>query len=208
MIEAFKELIFKNILYAHWYTWFDVFKIFLTSMIPVLELRAAIAFGPAHHIPWIVTYVSAVAGNLLPVPFIILFIRKIFSFLREKKLFGGIIDKLEKKAEKNKAKVQKYAKLGLFLFVAVPLPGTGAWTGSLVAAMLDMRLKYAFPSIALGVATAGVIMTFFYYFLAALFPGVSFYFVALCVLAVVLAALAVAWLVKRLRKNKTEKKQI
>ena len=203
MIGVFRELIFENILYAHWYTWFDVLKIFLTSMIPVLELRAAIAFGPAHHIPWVLTYLSAVAGNLLPVPFIILFIRKIFSFMREKKIFGGIVDKLEKKDEKNKARVQRYAKLGLFLFVAIPLPGTGAWTGSLVAAMLDMRLKNAFPPIALGVASAGVIMTFFYYFLAGLFPNVSFYFVALCVLALVLVALAAAWLIKRLKRNKT-----
>lgn len=200
MREILYELIFENIIYAHWYSWVDILKIFFMSMVPVLELRAAIAFGPVHHIPWILTYFTAVIGNLIPVPFIIVFIRKIFAFLREKKIFGGLIIKLEKKAEKNMPRVQRYAWLGLFLFVAIPLPGTGAWTGSLVAAMLDMRLKRAFPPIAAGVAVAGLIMTFFYYFLAVMFPTVNYYFVVLCVLAIVLAVLGVVYMIKKMKK--------
>lgn len=134
--------------------------VFLISMVPIVELRGAIPVGYALGIEniWILT-VLAVVGNLIPVPFIILFIRNIFSWIRKKMpKFDGFITKLENKANSKSDKVQKSAFWGLFIFVAIPLPGTGAWTGALIAAMLDMRLKKAFPAIALGVITAGVII--------------------------------------------------
>lgn len=200
-VEAIRRLIFDHIIHATWYGWSEVGTVFFTAMIPVLELRAAIAFGPLHHMPWVVTYVTAVVGNLLPVPFIILFVRKVFSLMRRYGIFAGLVDRMEQKAEKNKGKVLRYARWGLFLFVAVPLPGTGAWTGSLVAAMLDMRLKYAFPVIAAGVVTAGFVMTFFYYFLANAFPNISYALIVAVIVAVVLLALAAVWLIRRMRKK-------
>lgn len=132
---------------------------FLLSMVPVLELRAAIPFGVANGLSPLVAMITAVLGNLVPVPFIILFIRRIFNWLKSKKRVRGLIEKLERRAAKKSALVQKYAWLGLCILVAVPLPGTGAWTGALVAALMDMRLKRAVPIIALGVAIAGFIMT-------------------------------------------------
>ncbi len=201
-MNAIRELIFDNIIYAYWYGWREVGYVFFTSMIPVLELRAAIAFGPAHHMPWVVTYLAAVIGNLIPVPFIILFVRKVFAWLRRVPALGGLVDRMEAKADKNKEKVLRYAKLGLFLFVAIPLPGTGAWTGALVAAMLDIRLKKAFPSIAAGVLSAGLLMTFFYYFLANAFPRVSYTRIVLALVGIVLLVLLVVWSAKKLN-NKT-----
>lgn len=133
---------------------------FLIAMVPVLELRGSIpiAYSSGLNI-WICIAISVI-GNLVPVPFIILFVRKIFAFLRRKiSRLDGFITRLENRAEKKSEKLQKSTFWGLFLLVAIPLPGTGAWTGALVAAMLDMRLKRAFPSIALGVITAGIIVT-------------------------------------------------
>lgn len=135
-------------------------KTFLISMVPVIELRGAVPVAVHDGLNiWMALFV-AIIGNLLPVPFIILFVRNIFAFLRKHfAKLDGIITKLEKRAEKKSETVLKYAFWGLFVLVAIPLPGTGAWTGALVAAMLDMRLKKAFPSIALGVLAAGLIMT-------------------------------------------------
>lgn len=192
----------ENILEATWYGWKEVLSVFFTSMVPVLELRAAIMFGPEHNMPWLVTYLVAVIGNTLPVPFIILFIRKIFDLMRKNAFLGKIVDKMEEKADKNKEKVLKYATWGLYLFVAIPLPGTGAWTGSLVTAMLGMRFKKAFPAIFAGVATAGVIMTAFYYGLSKMFPWMSFWHVIGVVLAVVALILAVTWMAGKLKNNK------
>ena len=132
---------------------------FLLSMVPVLELRFAIPIGVAHGLePW-AAVALAVIGNLLPVPFIILFIRKIFSFLRRiSPKLDGFIMRLEQRAKKKSDTVLRWSFWGLFVLVAVPLPGTGAWTGALVAAMLDMRLKRAFPAIAMGVLAAGILV--------------------------------------------------
>lgn len=190
-----------NILEASWYGIKEMLTVFLTSMVPILELRAAIMFGPEHNMPWLVTYVVAVIGNILPVPFIILFIRKIFDLMRKNAFLGKIVDKMEEKADKNKDKVLKYATWGLYLFVAIPLPGTGAWTGSLVAAMLDMRFKKAFPTIFAGVATAGVIMTAFYYGLSKMFPWMTFWHVILVVLGVVALILGITWLIGKFKKK-------
>lgn len=134
---------------------------FLWSMVPVIELRGAIPIGVGSGLPYWVAVVISVVGNLIPVPFIILFIRKIFELMRKwSKKLDGLVTRLEKRAESKSDVVQKYAFWGLFILVAIPLPGTGAWTGALVAAMLDMRLKRAFPAIVLGVIGAAVIVTF------------------------------------------------
>ncbi len=134
---------------------------FLVSMVPVIELRGAIPIGVGYGLDYWLVVVIAIIGNLVPVPFIILFIRKIFELMRKwSKKLDALVTKLEKRAESKADVVQKYAFWGLFLLVAIPLPGTGAWTGALVAAMLDMRLKRAFPAIALGVVGAAVIVTF------------------------------------------------
>lgn len=133
--------------------------VFLLSMVPVLELRAAIPLGAVLHLnPWI-TYAVCVVGNFLPVPFILLFIRRILAWMKTTRRLAGIANWLEEKAQKHSEKVMKYASFGLCLFVAVPLPGTGAWTGSLVAALFDIRMRYALPSVFLGVLIAGAIMT-------------------------------------------------
>lgn len=134
--------------------------VLLISMVPIVELRGAIPVGYGLGIDniWILT-VLAVLGNLLPVPFIILFIRRIFAWIRKHlSKLDSFITKLEDRANSKSEKVQKSAFWGLFIFVAIPLPGTGAWTGALIAAMLDMRLKKAFPAIAAGVVAAGIII--------------------------------------------------
>lgn len=128
-------------------------------MLPVLELRGAIPFGVAAGMKPIAATIVAVIGNLVPVPFIIIFIRKFFEWVRGKSRFWNrMVTKMEDKASRNAEKVFKYEDIGLFLLVAVPLPGTGAWTGALVAAFLDMRLKRAMPAITLGVLAAGIIV--------------------------------------------------
>ena len=131
----------------------------LVSMIPVIELRGGLPFGVAMGLPYYLAFPAAVVGNLIPAPFIIVYIRRVFELMRKylPKL-NGLVDKLEKKAHLKGKKVQKYQYLGLWLFVAIPLPGTGAWTGSLAAAFLGMRLKKAMPAVVLGVLTAGCIM--------------------------------------------------
>ena len=145
---------------------------FFISMVPVIELRGAIPWATGMGLsPWVAIPV-AIVGNLIPIPFIIIFIKRIFAWMRKvSPKLNKVVDKMEDKAEKNKAKVLRYAFWGLALFVAIPLPGTGAWTGALVAAMLDMPLKKAFPSVVLGVLCAGVVVAFVSYGAAALFFG-------------------------------------
>lgn len=132
--------------------------VFFISMVPIIELRGAIPVGAARGNEWLFNMLFSVAGNMLPVPFILLFIRHILAWMKKTR-FAPVADWIENKAHKNTGKVRKYATPGLFLFVAVPLPGTGAWTGALVAAMIGMRLKFALLSIFGGVVTAGIIMS-------------------------------------------------
>ena len=137
-------------------------KLLLTaaiSMVPVVELRGGIPFGILRGLrPW-EAYCAAVLGNLLPIPLVIVYIRRIFLWLRRTfPRLGGLVDRLEQKAHLKGRKVLKYRYLGLFLFVAIPLPGTGGWTGALVAAFLNMRLRRALPSILGGLMTAGCIV--------------------------------------------------
>lgn len=131
----------------------------LVSMIPIIELRGGLPFGVALGLPYYLAFPAAVIGNLIPAPFIIVYIRRIFKLMRRYfPRLNGLVDKLERKAHLKGKKMLKYQSIGLWLFVAIPLPGTGAWTGSLAAAFLDMRLKKAMPAVVLGVLTAGCIM--------------------------------------------------
>ena len=141
----------------------------LISMVPVLELRAAIPAGVIAGLDIPVGVAAAIIGNLIPIPFIIVFIRKIFKWMQTKsEKLAALVKRLEDKADRKKDKVLKYEFWGLMFFVAIPLPGTGAWTGALIAAMLDMQLKRAFPAIAAGVVIAAVIVTVATYGVAAL----------------------------------------
>ena len=132
---------------------------FVISLCPVLECRGGMIAARLMEIPFIKAFLICYIGNMLPIPFIILFIRKIFEFLRKFSFFRKIVEKLEAKTEKNKEKVMKYEAWGLLLFVAIPFPGTGGWTGALMAALLDIRFKRALPIIAFGVLIAGFIMS-------------------------------------------------
>ena len=129
------------------------------SMVPVVELRGGIPFALMLGLSPLESYAACVLGNMVPVPLIIVYIRKVFLWMRRRfPRLGGIVDLLEKKAHLKSRTVLKYRYWGLFLFVAIPLPGTGGWTGALVAAFLNMRLRSAVPSIFFGLMTAGVIV--------------------------------------------------
>lgn len=145
--------------------------VLLCAMLPIIELRGAIPLGAALSLPWWQNYFFAVIGNMIPVPFILLFIKKIIAWMTASrvKLFHKIGTWLTKKAEKNRERVEKYSFLGVCLFVAIPLPVTGAWTGSLVAAVMDMKFWKALLSCLLGVMIAGVIMTLASYGVVAAF---------------------------------------
>lgn len=129
------------------------------SMVPVIELRGAIPIGVKLGLDLVPTILLCIIGNMIPVPFIILFIRRIFAWMRKiSPKLDAIVVKMEQKALSKKDIIDKYKVFGLYVLVAIPLPGTGAWTGSLVAAIFDIRLKHAFPAILGGVATAGLII--------------------------------------------------
>ena len=133
-------------------------SVFLVSILPIVELRGAVPFGIGMGLDWRLVYLVSVIGNCLPAPFIILFLRKILEYLKTTKYFSGFANWLHDRSMKKAKDVTKYKMLGLFLFVAIPLPGTGAWTGSAIAALLNMRLKDALPSVVLGVICAGILM--------------------------------------------------
>jgi uncharacterized membrane protein len=143
----------------------------LVSMLPVVELRLGIPFGIGTlGLPEWAALTAAVIGNLIPVPFIIVYIRRIFQWMRRRlPKLNSLVDRLERKAHLKGQKVTKYKYLGLMLFVAIPLPGTGAWTGSLAAAFLDMPLRKAIPSIVAGVLIAGMAITILSYGVVSLF---------------------------------------
>ena len=132
---------------------------FGTAMVPVIELRGAIPVGVAAGLPPAVACVTAILGNLVPVPFIMLLVRRIFDWLRDTRFFGPKIAWLERRAHLKGRLVRKYRLLGLVILVGIPLPGTGAWTGALVAALLDIRLRNALPAVLLGLVIAGGITT-------------------------------------------------
>ena len=132
--------------------------VFAMAMVPVVELRGAIPLGISMGLPPLAVYVLAVLGNLLPVPFIILLVRRVFDWLRWGRFWGAKIAAMERRAHLKGRLVRKYRLPGLIVLGAVPLPGTGAWTGALVAALFDIRLRSALPAILLGLLIAGGIM--------------------------------------------------
>lgn len=136
------------------------FVTFIVSMIPVIELRGAIPLGVGLGLSHFDAMWVSIVGNMLPVPFIILFIRPLFKWMtKHSEKLGRFVKKMENKAEGKWERVHKYQFFGLALFVGIPLPGTGAWSGALIAAVMGMRLRNALPSILLGVLVAGVLVS-------------------------------------------------
>ncbi len=132
--------------------------IFIVSMIPILELRGGLVVASLLHVPMMRAIPICIIGNIIPVPFILLLITKIFELMKKTRLHG-IVDRLEGRAMKKSDTIRRYEFWGLVAFVGIPLPGTGAWTGSLIAALLRVSNKKAVPAVLLGIALACVIMT-------------------------------------------------
>ncbi len=137
--------------------------VFIISLLPILELRGGLVAAAIVGVEWYVALPICIIGNMLPIPFVLLFIRKIFEWLKKIKFMKKIVEKLDERAKKKSETINKFILWGLFAFVAIPLPGTGAWTGALVADVLDVRFKKAFPVIFAGVITAGLIVSFVSY---------------------------------------------
>ena len=136
--------------------------IFVVSLLPILELRGGMLAASILKVDWVKAFFICFVGTMLPIPFILLFIRKILDWMRNTR-FVKLVRRIEAKAEAKSKSITKYQTFGLFIFVAIPLPGTGAWTGALVASLMNMRFKYAFISIALGTLAADIIMTILSY---------------------------------------------
>ncbi|MCI8341828.1 MAG: small multi-drug export protein [Firmicutes bacterium] len=132
--------------------------VFIISLFPILELRGGIIAAYALGMELLPSFVIAYIGNIIPIPFILMLIAAIFKLLK-KTPFKKIVEKIEKKALSKSGQIEKYGYFGLFLFVAIPLPGTGGWTGALLAVLLGMNRKKSFLVIALGVFTAGIIIS-------------------------------------------------
>lgn len=132
--------------------------IILTASLPIIELRGAIPIGISLGLSPVHATILSFIGSMLPVPFILFGIRPIFKYLKETKLFNKLISSITDKSLNKSARIQRYGIWGLFLFVALPLPGTGIWTGSLAASLLDIRFKWAFPTIFIGNLIAGFII--------------------------------------------------
>ncbi len=137
--------------------------VFIISLFPILECRGGLIAASLLGVNFWVALAISVVGNLLPIPFIFMFIEKIFELLKKTKHLGKLIIRLEKKAMSKSEKVTKYKRFGLLLFVGIPLPGTGAWTGALIAVLLKLNLKDSVISILLGVLMATGIMSFISY---------------------------------------------
>lgn len=137
--------------------------VFIISMIPILELRGGLIAAKVLSIPYVRALILCIIGNIIPIPFILLFINKIFEWLKNFRITRRIVEKLEKRAMGKSDSIQKYEFLGILLFVGIPLPGTGAWTGSLIAALLRIKLRKAVPAVFLGILLAAAIMSFVAY---------------------------------------------
>ena len=137
--------------------------VFIISVLPVLELRGGLIAAKLLDMNIIRAFIVCYLGNMLPIPFILLFLRKIFDWMRKSKRLGKIVGKLEHKAEKHRKTIDKYGAWGLLVLVAIPLPGTGGWTGALVAEIMDIKFKKALPIIALGVLIAGFVVGALFY---------------------------------------------
>lgn len=135
------------------------FTVMLTAALPIIELRGAIPVGISLGLSPIHATIIAFIGSMIPVPFILFTIRPIFNYLKTTRTFKKLINKLtDRSMNNNSGKIQKYGVWGLILIVAIPIPGTGVWSGSLIAALMDMRFKWAFPAILAGNAIAGIII--------------------------------------------------
>ncbi len=132
---------------------------FIISMVPILELRGGLLAASLLNVDILTAVPICILGNILPIPFILWFITPIFTWLKKTKLFRPMVEKLEAKALGKSEKIEKGYFWGLALFVGIPLPGTGAWTGALIAALLDIKFKKAFPAILVGIAIATIIMS-------------------------------------------------
>ena len=132
--------------------------IFIISMIPILELRGALLVASLLKVSAAKAIPICIIGNIIPIPFILLFIRQIFKLMKKTKIFRGLIERLEKRAMGKSDQIKRYEFLGLLLFVGVPLPGTGAWTGSLIASLLEVDIKKSSVAIFCGLIMATVIM--------------------------------------------------
>lgn len=132
--------------------------VMLTAALPIIELRGAIPVGMSLGMSPVHATVISFIGSTIPVPFILFTIRPIFNYLKKTKLFKKLVHKLTDKSHNKSGNIQKYGAWGLLIFVAIPLPGTGVWSGSLAAALLDMRFKWAFPAILVGNLIAAVII--------------------------------------------------
>lgn len=137
--------------------------IFIISLMPILELRGGLIAASLLKLNWVKSFIICFIGNIIPIPFILWFITPLFDKMKKTKLFSGIVNKLENKAMSKKDKIEKLKYVGLLLFVGIPLPGTGAWTGCLIAALLDMDKKKSMLYAILGVILAGIIMLLFSY---------------------------------------------
>ncbi len=133
--------------------------VFVISMVPILELRGGLLAASVMNIDIVNAVWYCVIGNIIPVPFILLLITPVFNWLKRTKTFRPMVEKLESRAMGKSEQIEKYQFLGLVLFVGIPLPGTGAWTGSLIASLLGMKFKKAFPAVLLGIVMATVIMS-------------------------------------------------
>ena len=134
------------------------FIVFVISLMPILELRGGLIAASLLNMDPVRSYIIAIVGNVIPVPFILWFINSILEFMRNSKHFSKIANWLDKKVEKHKGQIEKYGFWGLILFVGIPLPGTGAWTGCLIASVLEMDRKKAFLATMIGIFMASIIM--------------------------------------------------
>ena len=132
--------------------------VFIISLMPILELRGGLIAAALLNLSPLKSYIICMIGNILPVPFILLLITKILNWMRNSRHFNRIANWLDKKVEKHKGQIEKYGYLGVVLFVGIPLPGTGAWTGSLIASVLEMDKKKTFIAVCIGVVMASIIM--------------------------------------------------
>lgn len=167
MMESFKNFIKVTLIGAPLLN--KMIGIFLISMLPIIELRGAIPIGAAIGLPWYLNMIVSIIGNMLPVLFILLFSVKAFEFMKKHNIMVKFIEKIENRAKKRSEGLATGEFIGLMLFVAIPFPGTGAWTGALIAALLQFNRKRSFFYIGLGVVIASVIMTLVSYGVISLF---------------------------------------
>ena len=147
--------------------------VFIVSMVPIVELRGGLIAAALLKMPLCEGVFFCLLGNMVPVPFILWFITPIFTWLKKTKLFRPLVEKLEAKSMGKSEKIQKYQFWGLVLFVGIPLPGTGAWTGSLIASLLDIKPKKALPAVYIGLLLATTIMCIITYGIPALVRSFS-----------------------------------